>query len=68
MVSANLPRLGGSRFAVVTVLKAYMSRAGHVGTNAKTGDPARDTVADAAAWLGEPAARTASGSRFCLLV
>ena len=40
------------RFAVVTVLKACMSRAEHVGTNAKSGDPGEDTVTDVAAARG----------------
>ena len=36
MVSA-----ASGRFAVVTVLQACMSRAGHVGTDAKSGDRGR---------------------------
>ncbi len=40
------------RFAVVTMLNACMSRAGHVGTNAKSGDPGEDTVTDVAAARG----------------
>ena len=55
------------RFTSVAVPTADMFRAGHAGTNAKTGDSG-NTVADAAAWLGEPAACTASsGSRSACL-
>ena len=55
------------RFTSVAVPTAGMSRAGHAGTNAKTGDSG-NTVADAAAWLGEPAACTDSrGSRSACL-
>ncbi len=37
------------RFTVVTVPKACMPTAGHVGANANSGDPGEGTVADAAA-------------------
>ena len=55
------------RFTSVALPIAGMSRAGHAGTNAKTG-VSGNTIADAAAWLGEPAACTASsGSRSACL-
>ena len=51
------------RSTSLAVPTAGMFRAGHAGANAKIGDSG-NSVADAAAWLGEPAVRTASkGSR-----